>query len=349
MTTANHRHRVGIIGCGGRAQQHAEALRHLPDVEIAGATDLDADRLGAFCDRWEIENRYLTSTALLESQRLDLATIVTLPAPHLALVTECTAAGVPYINIEKPFAYTLAEAGTMLAACEAAGSLLTVNQQMRFLPQFVAVRDLVASGRLGELRSMRVGSKGHLTEQGPHVMDQMLFMNDETPALWVMGQADGAEGYDLKHAAPGTTIGSIRFANGVDGTLICGVLAPNVDPSGNFWLNKHIEVTGTRGWAGAYVNNGWRAYLDTGEVLSGPGTWNPNWPAQAELFRTGLRWIEDRSVMHPCRAEVALRGLEALLAVCESAIDRRAVTLPLNRERDPLSELRPLLSTGLGA
>jgi len=341
------KYRVGIIGCGGRAQQHADALRQMPEVEIAGATDLDAARLAEFCDTWEIENRYASSTAMLESERLDLATIVTLPAPHAALVSECAAAGVPFINIEKPIAYTLAAVDTMLAACEGSGSLLTVNHQMRFLPQFQAVRELAASGRLGEIRSVRVGSKGHLTEQGPHVMDQMLFINAESPALWAMGQADGAEGYDLKHAAPGTTSGSIRFANGVDGTLICGVLAPDVDPSGNFWLNKHIEVTGTHGWAGAYVNNGWRAYLETGEVLSGPGNWMPNWPAQAALFRTGLGWIEDRDVLHPCRAEVAARGLEALLALCRSAIDRRAISLPLSRQNDPLTELRPCLSPGL--
>ena len=49
---------------------------------------------------------------------------------------------------------------------------------------------------------MRVGSKGHLTEQGPHVADQMLFMNGDEPAEWVLGGAEGAEGYDLKHTAP---------------------------------------------------------------------------------------------------------------------------------------------------
>jgi predicted dehydrogenase len=213
---------------------------------------------------------------------------------------------------------------------------------MRFMEQFVAVHDLVRSGRLGKVRSIRVGSRGHLTEQGPHVVDQMLFMNP-APVEWVMGQCADAAGYELKHRAPGLSVGSVRFANGVDATLICGADAPEVDPGGGFYLQKHIEVTGTDGWAGAYVNNGWRALLANGERLSGPGAWEPNWPAQAELFRTGLHWIEDRSIQHPCRGEIAAQGLEVLFAVCQSSLDRGVVRFPLDRSRDPLGELRGLL------
>lgn len=340
------RYSVGIIGCGPRAARHAEALRRLPEVDIAGAADLDEARLAVFCDCWEIEGRYASSAQLLESHRLDLATIATLPEPRAELVVECAKAGVPAINAEKVIAYDLASMDAMLEACRRSGSLLTVNHQMRFMPQFLAVRELIRDGRLGEVRSLRAGSRGNLTEQGPHVVDQMLFMNDETPAEWVMGQGDGREGYALKHRAPSTSTAEIRFTNGARGSLISGILAPEVDPAGGFWLQKHIEVTGTKGWAGAYVNTGWRAVLDTGEVLSGPGTWEPNWPAQAALFRAALDWVDDRSLAHPCRGELAARGLEILLAVCRSSLDRAAIVLPLDRDGDPLRELKEKLGPG---
>jgi hypothetical protein len=176
----------------------------------------------------------------------------------------------------------------------------------------------------------------------------MLMMNDESPAKWVLGQCDGREGYDRKHMAPSTCTAAIEFENGARGDLLCGMLAPEVDPDGGFWLQKFIEVTGTKGWAGAYVNSGWRAVLDTGEVLSGLGKWDPTWPAQAAFFRASLEWIEDRSRLHPCRGELAARGLEILLAVCQSSIDRSAVLLPLDRSRDPMRELQPLLGPGHG-
>jgi predicted dehydrogenase len=321
----------------------------MPEVEIAGAADVRPDRLHSFCDRWEIEQRYETATALLEAGRLDLVTIVTLPEPRAALVIEAARAGVPAINAEKVACYRIAEMDAMLEACAAAGSLLTINHQMRFMEQFVAVRNLVRSGRLGRVTFLRAGSRGHLTEQGPHVMDQVLFMNDESPAVWAMGQADGAEGYERGHRAPSSTAATVRFANGACGLIENGLLAPEPHPDSGFWLQKFVEVTGTEGWAGAYVNDGWRAVLVSGQSLSGPGAWEPNRVPQAALFRCALQWVEDRSVEHPCRAEVARRGLEALLAVCRSAIDRRAVTLPLERGEDPLSELQPLLGRALGA
>ncbi|HEU4751483.1 MAG TPA: Gfo/Idh/MocA family oxidoreductase, partial [Armatimonadota bacterium] len=180
-------YRVGIIGCGPRAEYHAEALRQLPGVEIAGAADLAADRLKAFCDRWEIENRYLSAGQLLETQKLDLVSIVTLPPAHRALVEQCAAAGVPAINMEKVAAYDVASMDAMLAACRRSGALFTVNHQMRFMPQFQALRKLVRAGRLGELRFIRAGSRGNLVEQGTHTVDQMLFVNDDQPAEWVLG------------------------------------------------------------------------------------------------------------------------------------------------------------------
>lgn len=342
------RYRVGIIGCGPRAHDHADALRHMPDVEIAGAADVRPERLGPFCERWEIEKRYSTAEELLAAQRLDLVTIATLPGPRVELVRQCAEAGVPVINVEKVVAYDMRAMDAMQDTCARSGSLLTVNHQMRFMGQFQAVRDLFRSGRLGEVTFLRAGSRGHIMEQGPHVMDQMLFMNDESPAEWVMGQADGKEGYHLVHRGPSSGCAAIRFANGVRGFIESGVLAPEPDPNGGFWLQKFIEVTGTRGWAGAYVNNGWRAVLDTGEALSGPGAWVPNWPAQAALFQAGLDWIQDRKRQHPCRGEIAARGLEALLAICRSSIDRGTVLLPLSRDDDPLAELQPLLGAAHG-
>jgi predicted dehydrogenase len=341
-------YRVGVIGCGPRAQNHMEALRQISEVEIAGAADVAEDRLNAFCDRWEVENRYTSAAQLLEAEELDLVTLVTLPGPRPDLVCECAAAGVPVINAEKLVAYNMREMDRMLEACGRSGSLLTVNHQMRFMGQFQAVRKLIQSGRLGHLVSMRAGCRGNLAEQGPHVMDQMLFMNEESPVAWVMGQCDGVEGYSRSHTAPSSSVASMQFENGVRGVIECGMLAPEVDSSGGFWLQKHIEITGSRGWAGVYVNNGWRAVLDSGEVLSGPGTWEPNAPPQAALFRAGLEWIEDRSRLHPCRGELAARGLEALLAICQSSIDRKAVLPPLDRARDPLMELKPLLGPAHG-
>ena len=63
----------------------------------------------------------------------------------------------------------------------------------------------------------------------------------------------------------------------------------------------------------------------------------------AELYALAARHCFSR-----WRPGAAQARLEALLAVCQSSLDRAAVTLPLDRTRDPLGELRPLLGPAHG-
>ncbi len=56
---------------------------------------------------------------------------------------------------EKPLAMDAAEAERMIAACEEAGVLLMEAFMYRLHPTWVAVRELVTSGRIGELRAVQ--------------------------------------------------------------------------------------------------------------------------------------------------------------------------------------------------
>jgi predicted dehydrogenase len=56
---------------------------------------------------------------------------------------------------EKPLAMDAAEAERMIAACEEAGVLLMEAFMYRLHPTWVSVRELVTSGRIGELRAVQ--------------------------------------------------------------------------------------------------------------------------------------------------------------------------------------------------
>jgi Oxidoreductase family, NAD-binding Rossmann fold len=47
--------RVGLVGTGKTAINHAAALRSIPAVELAGVTDLDPDRAEAFATRFGVD------------------------------------------------------------------------------------------------------------------------------------------------------------------------------------------------------------------------------------------------------------------------------------------------------
>lgn len=57
-----------------------------------------------------------------------------------------------HILCEKPMANTSAEAGRMIAACKAAGVKLMIAYRQQYEPHNLALREMVANGKLGQLR-----------------------------------------------------------------------------------------------------------------------------------------------------------------------------------------------------
>jgi predicted dehydrogenase len=77
--------------------------------------------------------------------------VATPPSTHRAYVERCAAAGKPVL-VEKPMAVDAAECEAMIAACREARVPLWVAYYRRALPRFLAVRDLVRDGAIGEVR-----------------------------------------------------------------------------------------------------------------------------------------------------------------------------------------------------
>ena len=82
---------------------------------------------------------------------------VYIPLPnhlHLDWTIAAARAG-KHVLCEKPLAITAADAERMIAACESEGVLLMEAFMYRLHPMWQAVRDLIASGRIGELREVQ--------------------------------------------------------------------------------------------------------------------------------------------------------------------------------------------------
>ena len=101
--------RVGIIGTGGIAHAHADALRSFGSrVDLVGVVDIDRDRAAAFASRFDARSVYPDATELFANEHLDLVHICTPPQTHAPLAIEAMRAGVPSL-VEKPTALSLAE------------------------------------------------------------------------------------------------------------------------------------------------------------------------------------------------------------------------------------------------
>jgi predicted dehydrogenase len=132
----------------------------IPGMRTAERCDLVAiaSRDPAAAESWAgklgIPKAHGSYEALLEDPDVDA---VYIPLPnhlHAEWTLKAAAAG-KHVLCEKPLAMTSAQALEMLDGCHRAGVLLMEAFMYRLHPQWVRVRELIASGRLGEIRAIQ--------------------------------------------------------------------------------------------------------------------------------------------------------------------------------------------------
>jgi scyllo-inositol 2-dehydrogenase (NADP+) len=150
---------------------------------------------------------------LIANPDIDLIIISTPNHSHYPLAEAALAAG-KHVVIDKPFTVTLAEADGLIALAREKRRVLTVFHNRRWDGDFLTVRKLLASGRLGEVMryeahwdrfrpAIRPGWKeeegpgtGVLGDLGPHLIDQ---------ALLLFGPPDAVVG-DVERQRAGTKV-----------------------------------------------------------------------------------------------------------------------------------------------
>lgn len=157
--------RWGIAGTGGIAAAFAEDLRLLPDAEVVAVGSRTAAAADAFADRFGIAHRHVGYPALAADPDVDAVYVA---GPHPAHCEAALAAieGGKAVLVEKPFTLNAAEAERMITAARAAGTFLMEAMWVRFLPHLTYVRELLAEGRIGQIRSV-VADRGELLSTDP--------------------------------------------------------------------------------------------------------------------------------------------------------------------------------------
>ena len=146
--------RVGIVGCGMAARRiHVPGLRRAGAevVAFASRTRGSAERVAAECGGGQV---YEDWGALVERADVDAIAVCTPNRSHAPVAVAAARRG-RHVLVEKPIACTLEEADDMIAAARTAGVVLMPAQNVRFMPPFVAVRDALAGGAVGHVRTFR--------------------------------------------------------------------------------------------------------------------------------------------------------------------------------------------------
>jgi 1,5-anhydro-D-fructose reductase (1,5-anhydro-D-mannitol-forming) len=144
--------RWGLIGCGEVAEQKSgPGFRRAANSELVAVADRNAGRAEAFARRHGVPRWHDDAAAIIGAPDIDAVYVATMTESHRDFVLRCAAAGKPVLT-EKPMAMRHADCLTMIAACREAKVPLWVAYYRRALPRFLAVRDLVRDGAIGEIR-----------------------------------------------------------------------------------------------------------------------------------------------------------------------------------------------------
>jgi predicted dehydrogenase len=145
--------RLVVVGCGYITQaEHVPALLTLqPEIKVVAAVDPEAARAEAIARVFRAAS-FASLEAALASCAFDAVLIAT-PAPsHVALIATAARAE-KHILVEKPIAYSLAEAREAIASVTQSRVHCMVAYHRRYDDDCLKVRDLIASGSLGEIKA----------------------------------------------------------------------------------------------------------------------------------------------------------------------------------------------------
>src|SRR6266702_2694392 len=146
---------LGVVGVGRIGAFHAATLRELPGVAGLVLTDADAARATAVARG--LEAATAPSAEALLAAGIDAVVIATPTPGHAPLLKAAAAAGVPAF-CEKPVSLELDVLDAVLEEVERAGTLVQIGFQRRFDAGYVAARDAVAAGALGDLLVLRAAT-----------------------------------------------------------------------------------------------------------------------------------------------------------------------------------------------
>jgi predicted dehydrogenase len=159
--------RIGILGAGFIVNDcHLVAYQKagFNPVAIASRTRASAEKVA---QRHAIAKVYDTPERLLDDPSIEVLDIAVPPMHQLGLIkAACQRKTVKGILAQKPLGMNYRQAVEAVAACEKAGIVLAVNQNMRYDQSVRAARTLLESGTIGEPVFATIDMRGI-----PHWMD----------------------------------------------------------------------------------------------------------------------------------------------------------------------------------
>jgi predicted dehydrogenase len=146
--------RWGIVGPGRIAQSVMGDFPHVAGARPVAVASRSADRAQAFAQEHGLERAHGSYAGILADPDVDVLYLATPHPQHHAVALAAIEAGKALL-VEKAFTATTAGAQEVVDAARANGVFVMEAMWTRFQPVVVRLRELVADGAIGEVRSVQ--------------------------------------------------------------------------------------------------------------------------------------------------------------------------------------------------
>jgi myo-inositol 2-dehydrogenase/D-chiro-inositol 1-dehydrogenase/scyllo-inositol 2-dehydrogenase (NAD+) len=249
---------IAVIGSGRAGMIHARNFASgLEGARLVAMVDPIPAAREAALRELGIDKGYPDYRQALADRAVDAVVVVTPTAYHREIVVAAAEAG-KNVLCEKPMAMTADECSAMIAACESAGVKLQIGFMRRYHPDFLAAKEALDSGAIGDpvlVKSLTRGpsvpqpwmydiakSNGPLAEVNSHDIDTLRwFAGDDFAEVYAV--ADNYRCPEARAQHPDfydNVAMTVRFVRGAQG-MIDGAQGVG------YAYDARAEVVGTKG------------------------------------------------------------------------------------------------------
>lgn len=235
MTTSEAKPlKLGVIGIGVGAAEMLPPMERAPYIDLFAGADVNADVRSRFKARYEEARVYESAEDLVKDPDVEAVWIST-PNRFHAPMTILAANHGKHVVVEKPMALDIRQAAEMVEACDKNDVKLVAGHTQSFQPHVRLMRQIVASGELGQLGAVNAiaytdwvirprtadeldptQGGGLVYRQTPHQIDSIRLI-----AGGKVRSVRGAYGQWMKYRSiPGYYSAFLEFESGVTGVAI---------------------------------------------------------------------------------------------------------------------------------
>jgi len=241
--------RWGVVGPGRIAEKVVEDVAVVDGSRVVAVASRSERRARDFADRHGIDRAYGSYAQVLADPEVDVLYVATPHAQHAAIARAAVEAGKALL-VEKSFTATSAGAQEVVDLARARGVFVMEAMWTRFQPAVVALRELIADGAVGEVRSVQA-DLGVAREFDPE--DRLFALELGGGALLDLGVYVVSFAQMLLGAPDTVSATGSRFPTGVDAeaSLLLGYddgRSAAVMTSLRHALPGQARVFGTAGW-----------------------------------------------------------------------------------------------------